>query len=720
MFLLPSLLLGLAFAVLLGGRPSRLGEIEFRLPAAVPLALIGQIFIFSPLAGGLSVELRQGINLATYVLLTLFAAANVRIKALWILLLGLLLNTIAIASNGGPMPASVSAAHAARIRIPADSNVSLVAPHLRFLGDVFALPAGVPLSNIFSVGDILIGIGMIAFIVLGSLPQDEERSLDPSRLLAPLRERSFRLLAAGKLVSIAGDWITLAALIGWIYGRTNSTGQTTLLLLSRLAPPILGGGAAAYIVDRVSKKRLLITVEYLRGAAVAFALLGVVSGRPILVFAALAGSGALAALSNAAVPAMIPGLLPTEQLASANAGLGIAKDGAMAAGALGAGLMLRWIDVKAALLADLGTFAMAVFLFSLLVEHAAPVAAQVRETARKSGALRYVLGRRWLLTLVFSFGAATLATGLTNATLPKFLNHILGFGPSGYAFGIGALAIGLVAGQAVVGFSRVGERGGRWIGIGLALMAILIAMFGLTTHGPTALLLLGAIGFVDGTTDVLFETVVQRNADPRHLGAVFGFSYAFITATMMSAVAVAPFANGIFAPRGVLLGGSAFLVLAGAIALLGPKPKADTAALEATAEPSGEVIELAQPVAAVPAVSAERFLGGEVRFARGAAAVCALFGPRLRAPLEANDWRQMLALDEIARSQTPNGPGGSHLERAVAAINALFVGRFDTPLTAADWRQLLEVDRIAQAQSHERAVSRIGEGGRVAVPDEFG
>jgi hypothetical protein len=94
----------------------------------------------------------------------------------------------------------------------------------------------------------------------------------------------------------------------------------------------------------------------------------------------------------------------------------------------------------------------------------------------------------------------------------------------------------------------------------------------------------------------------------------------------------------------------------------------------------------------------------------------------LRAPLEATDWRQMLALDEIARSQTPRGPGESHLERAVAAINALFVGRFDSPLSAGDWRQLLEVDRIAQTQSqpHELAVSRIGDGGRVAVPDEFG
>ena len=96
-------------------------------------------------------------------------------------------------------------------------------------------------------------------------------------------------------------------------------------------------------------------------------------------------------------------------------------------------------------------------------------------------------------------------------------------------------------------------------------------------RSPTALLLLAAIGFVDGTTDVLYETVVQREADPRFYGAVFGFSSAFITTTMMGAVALAPLANRVLASRNVILATSALLVAAGAIALVGmrrPRPAA--------------------------------------------------------------------------------------------------------------------------------------------------
>jgi hypothetical protein len=38
-------------------------------------------------------------------------------------------------------------------------------PALRPLTDLFALPAAFPLANVFSVGDVLIGIGVAAVIV---------------------------------------------------------------------------------------------------------------------------------------------------------------------------------------------------------------------------------------------------------------------------------------------------------------------------------------------------------------------------------------------------------------------------------------------------------------------------------------------------------------------------------------------------------------------------
>jgi len=569
MFLLPSLLLGVVFAVLLGGRPSRLAHVTFRLAWTVPLALVIQVVIFSRLGDGLEPRTVEQLHIASYIVLLGFAAVNLRVRALVPVLLGLAANAVAILANHGLMPVSPGAARTVGISPGVHDNVFVGDGRLGFLGDVFALPSEFPLANVFSVGDILIGIGMMLFVVLVSIQDGGEPAIEPSRLLEPLRTSSYRVLAAGKLVSHAGDWITLTALVGWVYDTTGSTGQASLLLIARLAPPVLGGGIAALVVDRLPKQRLLVWIELARGLAVAAALYGVVSGGRTTVFAALAASGGLAAISNACVPSLLPSLLPPDQLASANAGLGIAKDGAMAAGALGSALILSSIGVAPALVVDVGTFAVSLVLFGLI---RAPIARGVEKQRREAelgSALRYVVSRRWLLVLVFSFAAATLATGLTNATLPRLLEDKLGFGPSGYGFGIAALATGLALGQALVGFARVGETAGRWIGAGLLVMAGLFGVLGLVDHGPTALLVLAAIGFVDGTTDVLFETVVQREADPRRYGAVFGFSYAFITMTMMSAVALAPLVNGIVEPGVAILGAGVLLVAAGAIALLG-------------------------------------------------------------------------------------------------------------------------------------------------------
>lgn len=567
MFLLPSLAVGLALALVLGGRPSRLLDLRFRLAWTVFLALAVQLLLFLPLGIDGHALLRDVLHLSSYAVLLAFALANLRFVALVPAFAGMALNALAITANGGSMPASTRAANAAGILDGIEgSNVSQHVHRLWFLGDVFAIPKALPLSNVFSVGDLLIAVGMVAFVVHVSTTDGGRSAVSARRLLQPFATAPYRRLVSGRLVSQVGDWLTLAALVGWIYDATNSVGAAAALLLCRLAPPIVGGSVAAFVVDRLPKQRLLVAVELGRLLAIAVALVGVAADEVPLVFVALAASGALAALGSAVVSALVPGLLPPAQLASANAGLGIARDGAMALGAGLGGLAVAVTGPAWALAADVGTFCISTALFASLGLGTAAVV-HVRDKRGPSG-LRYLLGQRSLLLLALCFAAATVATGLTNATLPAFLDADLGFGPGGYGFGIAALALGLALGQGAIGFTEAGPAAARWIAAALVLMAGLLAVLALGSDAPTALLLLGAIGFVDGTTDVLFETAVQRDADPRYYGAVFGFASSLMTTTMIIAVALAPLANELVPARVVLLGATAFLLTAGALAFL--------------------------------------------------------------------------------------------------------------------------------------------------------
>ena len=80
---------------------------------------------------------------------------------------GALSNLVAISANGGFMPADPGALALAGFGGPGDHTNSIVLadPAVRFLTDIYALPAAVPMANVFSVGDVLIGVGIVIVIV---------------------------------------------------------------------------------------------------------------------------------------------------------------------------------------------------------------------------------------------------------------------------------------------------------------------------------------------------------------------------------------------------------------------------------------------------------------------------------------------------------------------------------------------------------------------------
>src|SRR5205823_6639530 len=101
--------------------------------------------------------------LATYVAAGVFIWRNRALTGLPLLGLGAALNAVAITANGGTLPASAAALRTAGIVQPPGTFTNsgvLAHPHLRFLGDLFAVPSSWPLANTFSIGDILIVLGI--------------------------------------------------------------------------------------------------------------------------------------------------------------------------------------------------------------------------------------------------------------------------------------------------------------------------------------------------------------------------------------------------------------------------------------------------------------------------------------------------------------------------------------------------------------------------------
>lgn len=105
----------------------------------------------------------RGLHLLTFAAAAVFIWSNRRIPGTTLIALGAGLNVAAIALNGGTMPASSWAWRTAGLPLPADgfTNSTLTqSARLEWLGDVFAIPRGWPLANVFSIGDVVIIVGV--------------------------------------------------------------------------------------------------------------------------------------------------------------------------------------------------------------------------------------------------------------------------------------------------------------------------------------------------------------------------------------------------------------------------------------------------------------------------------------------------------------------------------------------------------------------------------
>lgn len=171
-------ILGVLLGYLVGGRIANLDSLKLKRIWLVILALVIQLLIF-PLFSDrpLLPYGTAALHILSYLFLFVFLAVNLRVRPLLLVGGGAVLNLLVIGVNGGRMPASVTALERA--------GVSVVAEHLRnqevfgnvvrmgdttrlnFLGDLLYLPHWIPFSTAFSIGDLLVVIGLAWLIAKG-------------------------------------------------------------------------------------------------------------------------------------------------------------------------------------------------------------------------------------------------------------------------------------------------------------------------------------------------------------------------------------------------------------------------------------------------------------------------------------------------------------------------------------------------------------------------
>jgi hypothetical protein len=167
MFMLYGLLLGVATGLALGGSLRQLAEFQFRWwPLAIG-ALLAQVALFSPALTGIGTA-GPVLYVASTALVLIAIFRNLRTApGFAVVAIGAASNLLAIVANGGYMPVSPEALAASgrSVGVGYSNSIASSRPMFEALVDRFVMPSSLPFANVFSVGDVLISIGLLLVIV---------------------------------------------------------------------------------------------------------------------------------------------------------------------------------------------------------------------------------------------------------------------------------------------------------------------------------------------------------------------------------------------------------------------------------------------------------------------------------------------------------------------------------------------------------------------------
>lgn len=347
----------------------------------------------------------------------------------------------------------------------------------------------------------------------------------------PFRHRDFALYWSARFVAALATQAQGVAVAWWVYDLTRNPLDLGLVGLAIFLPSVLLVLVAGQVADRLDR-RLILIVCYALAALAALGLLacawvGVQSLLPI--YTLLLVFGTCRAFANPAGQAIVPNLVPPEELGTAVAWHALAWQAAIVAGPAVGGLLYL---LGAPVVFAAGTLGFLVALMLLIgmrhrLVQRAP--APVDWTSVLAG-LRFIRSQPVVLGAISLDLFAVLLGGAT-ALLPIYARDILHVGPAGLGLLRSMPAVGAVLMALWLAQRPLARRTGRWLFASVALFGLGTIGFGLSTHLWLSLTCLFVLGAADMVSVYIRMTLVQLETPDAMRGRVSAVNTVFIGAS---------------------------------------------------------------------------------------------------------------------------------------------------------------------------------------------
>jgi MFS family permease len=345
------------------------------------------------------------------------------------------------------------------------------------------------------------------------------------RSAAPLREREFRLLFAGRTISLVGTAIAPVALAFAVLDLTGSKTDLGLILACREVPLVVFLLAGGIWADRLPRNKVMMGANVVSAFAQAATAALLISGHAeVWHLAALAAAnGGASAFFFPASAGVIPQTVPAPILQQANALLALAMNSAMIGGAALAGFLVAAFGPGWAIAVDGGTYlAGACFVALMRVPAVAPGEERGSFLRDLGEGWREFRSRTWLWVIVLQFSLLLMVClGAFTVLGPVVADEELG-GPKAW----GAILTGQAAGLLAGGLLGLRFRPQRMLVA--ATLGILLLPAPLVALGfPLSVPALAAVAFAAGVGNEIFgllwHTTMQQEIPADKLSRVYSY-----------------------------------------------------------------------------------------------------------------------------------------------------------------------------------------------------
>jgi DHA3 family macrolide efflux protein-like MFS transporter len=391
----------------------------------------------------------------------------------------------------------------------------------------------------------------------------------------------FIAIGLGQVVSMLGTGLSQFAVGVWLYQQTQSISQYALMTLCYMLPALLISPLAGALVDRWDRRWVMIVSDLVAalGTLVMAALFAAGALRPWHLYLVVAVSSLARAFQAPAFAAAMSSLVPSRMLGRANGLMQLGEASSHVLAPVSAGALISTFGLWAVLLADFGSFLVALVpLLLLRIPAPLPSAPEHRVEGSRwqelTLGLRYISGRGGLMGLLILFAFLNVTLALVEVLVPAFILKIADAATLGRVSSIAAL--GMVCGSLLMMVWGGPRRRVMGIfGFG-AVMALALVVAG--ARPSLAWIIAGGFGFffcvplISSCNQALWQAKVAQDVQGRVFAARSVVSYATIPVAYGLA---GPLADDLFepllAPGGAMAGGVGRLIGVGAgrgIALL--------------------------------------------------------------------------------------------------------------------------------------------------------